>query len=207
MTREEYVSELKKYLKRLPKDDYENTIEYFNEYFEEAEDEQKVMEELGTPKEAAAELLENLLQEKTGSAGRKEKKERISTGSILLITCLAILAAPLGTPLLIVAGILILMGILIILLSIYIVAVFTISTMAAGLQLIVQGIAMIPVTLAGASLSIGAGLMGIGIGICLCILEIYICKAIALGISKIGQKMLKKQHSRKQGSQAESKTE
>lgn len=203
MTREEYLSQLKKYLKRLPKNDYENTIEYFNEYFEEAGDEQKVMEELGTPKEAAAELLENLLQEKTGSNAGEEKKEKRSVGSILLITCLAILAAPLGTPLLIAAVILVLVGILLILLSIWIAAVFTISTMAAGLQLIVWGITMIPVTLAGASLSVGAGLMGIGVGICLCILEIYICKGIAFGISKTGQKMLKKRHNKK----AESKVE
>lgn len=36
MNREEYLNELKKYLRRLPKDDYENAIEYFTEYFEDA---------------------------------------------------------------------------------------------------------------------------------------------------------------------------
>ena len=48
MTRQEYMEELKKYLKRLPKEDYDNAIEYFSEYFDEAgpEYEQQVMEEL-----------------------------------------------------------------------------------------------------------------------------------------------------------------
>ncbi len=66
MTRNEYMEQLKKYLKRLPKEDYDNAIEYFSEYFDEAgsENEQQVMEELGEPREAARELLLNLLQEK-----------------------------------------------------------------------------------------------------------------------------------------------
>ena len=34
MTRKEYMEQLKKYLKRLPKEDYDNAIEYFSEYFE-----------------------------------------------------------------------------------------------------------------------------------------------------------------------------
>ena len=48
MTRKEDMEQLKKYLKRLPKEDYDNAIEYFSEYFDEAgpENEQQVMEEL-----------------------------------------------------------------------------------------------------------------------------------------------------------------
>lgn len=74
MTRKEYMEQLRKYLKRLPKEDYENAIEYFSEYFDEAgpENEQHVMEELGEPKEAARELLLNLLQE----SGRWERQYR-----------------------------------------------------------------------------------------------------------------------------------
>lgn len=62
------MEQLRKYLKRLPKEDYENAIEYFSEYFDEAgpENEQQVMKELGEPKEAARELLMNLLQESVG---------------------------------------------------------------------------------------------------------------------------------------------
>ena len=47
MTRQEYMEQLKKYLKRLPKEDYENAIEYFSEYFDEAglQKEQQVMKE------------------------------------------------------------------------------------------------------------------------------------------------------------------
>ena len=33
LTKEEYLAQLKKYLKRLPKEDYNNAMDYFTEYF------------------------------------------------------------------------------------------------------------------------------------------------------------------------------
>ena len=58
MNRTEYLKQLDKYLKRLPAEDYQNAMEYFTEYFDEAgpEGEEQVIRELGTPKEAASEL-------------------------------------------------------------------------------------------------------------------------------------------------------
>ena len=83
MTRNEYMEQLKKYLKRLPKEDYDNAIEYFSEYFDEAgpENEQQVMEELGQPREAARELLLNLLQESVGGGGQYRGKNGSTAGS------------------------------------------------------------------------------------------------------------------------------
>ena len=59
LTKEEYLAQLKKYLKRLPKEDYNNAMDYFTEYFEDAgsEGETSLMQELGTPKEAAYDNL------------------------------------------------------------------------------------------------------------------------------------------------------
>ena len=58
LTKEEYLAQLKKYLKRLPKEDYNNAMDYFTEYFEDAgpEGEAALIQELGTPKEAAYEM-------------------------------------------------------------------------------------------------------------------------------------------------------
>ena len=66
MTRTEYVAKLTKYLRKLPQKDYEEALEYFMEYFEEAgpENEAQVIAELGTPKEAAHEVISRLLDEK-----------------------------------------------------------------------------------------------------------------------------------------------
>lgn len=62
MNQTEYLNQLNRYLKKLPKSDYENAMDYFTEYFEEA-GEQRAIAELGTPKEAAAEILYNLLNQ------------------------------------------------------------------------------------------------------------------------------------------------
>ena len=59
MIRHEYLEQLDRYLRKLPKADYEEAMDYFTEYFDEAgvENEAAVMAELGTPKEAAHDIL------------------------------------------------------------------------------------------------------------------------------------------------------
>ena len=75
MNREEYLKELSKYLKRLPKKDYDDTMNYFEEYFEEVgiEGEQDLIRELGSPSTAASEILSKLLNENEGKNEGKNK--------------------------------------------------------------------------------------------------------------------------------------
>ena len=63
LSKEEYLKQLQKYLKKLSSQDYEDAMEYFTEYFEETDEEgaKELMNELGTPKEAARDLIANLL--------------------------------------------------------------------------------------------------------------------------------------------------
>ena len=55
MTKTEYMKLLSKKLRRLPKEDYNRAVEYFEEYFAEAgpENEQQAIRDLGSPEEAA----------------------------------------------------------------------------------------------------------------------------------------------------------
>lgn len=78
MTSGEYLNQLQKYLKKLPQSDYEDAMEYFTEYFADAgpEKEQAVIEELGTPKQAAAELMVNLLDRKIDEREAMEQEEK-----------------------------------------------------------------------------------------------------------------------------------
>ena len=66
MSKEEYLNQLHKYLRKLPKQDYDDAMDYFEEYFQETDEAgaQKLIEEMGTPKEAARELIANLLDKK-----------------------------------------------------------------------------------------------------------------------------------------------
>lgn len=59
LTKEEYLAQLKKYLKRLPKEDYNNAMDYFTEYFEDAgpEGEAALIQELGLRKKQLMKFL------------------------------------------------------------------------------------------------------------------------------------------------------
>mgnify|MGYP000612222805 CR=1 FL=1 len=56
MTKKEYMKKLAYQLRRLPKEDFDKAMDYFEEYFEDAgiENEQKAIEDLGAPEEAAS---------------------------------------------------------------------------------------------------------------------------------------------------------
>ena len=98
MTRTEYLAELDKYLKRLPEVDYQEAMDYFVEYFEEAgpENEETVIAELGTPKEAANDVISTVL----GKHVTEPNKTPKTNATIIGIIVLSIFAAPIGLPLL-----------------------------------------------------------------------------------------------------------
>ena len=184
MTSQEYLNQLQKYLKKLPQSDYEDAMEYFTEYFADAgpENEQAVIEELGTPKLAAAELMMNLLDKKMDEHAameqeekRKEKKK--TTGaSIIWIAVLALFAAPIGAPVLI--------SVILVLLCVALcVALFDMSIflaaavgVAVGIKLLLRGILAVTVSFGGFSLITGMGILLIGISILCIVFGVYLAK-------------------------------
>ena len=221
MTRKEYMEQLKKYLKRLPKEDYDNAIEYFSEYFDEAgpENEQQVMEELGQPKEAARELLLNLLQESVGdSKDITEKKtaalpaagsyygesshahSRTDSGN-LSTTGYSTSAGKKRSP-----GKIILLAFLVICASpvsiallfaglaavIFSMAVTGVSAIAGGIVLTGFGVTLIARSLAASCMMVGSGFLMAGAGILVGVLTIYICKWCAMGIGRLVNRLARK---------------
>lgn len=214
MNREEYLNQLKKYLRRLPSDDYENAMEYFTEYFDEAgpEGEAQAIKDLGSPKEAAAEMLSALLNEKISllpdtfdaqkqqgrnrryRAGdpipRSEKKSSFS--SVILIAFLTICAAPIAAPLAIVAIALFLAGIITLGTIILCVFMFSLSGTVLGVFTLVKSFTAITASLPGFCLIFGCGLLSIGFAILLFIAGVYICKWIGIGLIRFTQWLTRK---------------
>ena len=97
MTKKEYMKKLAYQLRRLPKEDFDKAMDYFEEYFEDAgiENEQKAIEDLGAPEEAASALILDLAQENAVKPP-KTMKRRFSA---LWIAILALFAAPIALPL------------------------------------------------------------------------------------------------------------
>ena len=153
MNRDKYLNELDRYLKRLPQRDYESAVSYFREYFEDAgeENEQQVMAELGTPKEAAAEVLRNLLSESQGELQRETGKRR-RVGDNVKMAVLAVLAAPIGVPLA-VASIAMIISIALLMVS-AVVCVFalSLSLFCIGGKLLLRGLVALPVSVPGTCL-------------------------------------------------------
>ena len=86
MTRSEYLKELKLELRILPAEEQEEALEYYRGFFEDADDDSKVMEDLGSPKELASTIIEkfasvpeikrkNTNNESEGSYGNFAKDE------------------------------------------------------------------------------------------------------------------------------------
>lgn len=163
MTKKEYMKKLAYQLRRLPKKDYDKAMDYFEEYFEDAgtEHEQKAIQDLGTPEEAASALILELAQENAAKPP-KTMKRRFSA---LWIAVLALFAAPIALPLAL--GILAVIGAVIlgILAVVGGILISALAAVAGSILGIIGGIAIIPQTFGGGLITIGFSLMMIGCGI------------------------------------------
>ena len=164
MNQSEYLNQLRKHLKKLPKSDYENAMEYFTEYFEEV-DEQRAMEELGTPKEAAADILDNLLNQKPEYGKGVENSENHLVKKRTFFSYLSILLKESGFGG--AAGILFaLLLIFLFFLAAAIVGILgSLSLFWLGGKYFLYGIMALTHSLSGACMMAGMGVFGIGGGL------------------------------------------
>ena len=183
MTREEYMTKLQKYLRKLPKQDYEDAIEYFNEYFSDTDEEgqQRLMEELGTPKEAAADLMYNLQDE----SGEEKKSKK----GITLLAVLAIMSTPVTVPLFIAMLAVLLAAAICVVCVIFSDFIAAFSILLVGGKLLLRGLVSFPYSLAGALMITGCGLLGIGCAILLYLLGIYLCKWTGMLLVMLARKI------------------
>lgn len=197
MNREEYMAGLRKYLRGLPKKDYENAIQYFNEYFEDAgrENEEKVIKELGTPKQAASDILNNLLTEKVitkeNSCGNEHNMvHNKGLFNAIWITCLVLFAAPIGLPVLICLFTLLFVAVVLILVFAFVICILVFVFVNIGGRIFVYGISMLSSSVAGGILLIGGSLFSVGIIILFGFLVVYLCRAVVFGITKLTQRIV-----------------
>ncbi len=105
MTKKEYMRQLAGKLRRLPKEDYDKALAYFDEYFEEAgpENEQQAITDLGSPEEAAKELIMQLAGQNSKEPPKTMKKGISAVWVGILGVCAAPIALPLALAIIIVA--------------------------------------------------------------------------------------------------------
>lgn len=98
MNKQEYLNALNKELKKLPKEEKQNAMQYYMEYFDDAgpEQEQKVMIELGHPKDVANTLLSDYAIKRMNMPAPVTTKKNLSALKWVII---ALVASPIALPL------------------------------------------------------------------------------------------------------------
>ncbi len=83
MTRDEYMTALKNNIQSLTIDEQNEALQYYSDYFDDAGDDEKAMEELGTPEEVAALIREKCSNTlvKNEKAGDKDESEKTGSSS------------------------------------------------------------------------------------------------------------------------------
>ena len=190
MTRTEYIAKLTKYLRKLPQKDYEEALEYFMEYFEEAgpENEARVIAELGTPKEAAHEVISRLLEEKIV----EDKSSLRNKTAILWIAILAVLASPVALPILLFFLAMIMTLLMIIFAVIVTALALTFALLISGIYTFFTSFSLLNVSLASTLFGGGLGLLMFGGALLLLLISFEICKLIVKLITLLIKWLIKK---------------
>lgn len=190
MTRTEYIAKLTKYLRKLPQKDYEEALEYFMEYFEEAgpENEAQVIAELGTPKEAAHEVISRLLDEKI----IEDKSSLRNKTTIIWIAILAILASPVALPILLFFLAMIMTLLMIIFAVIVTALALTFTLLISGVYTFFTSFSLLNISLASTLFGGGLGLLMFGGALLLLLISFEICKLIVKLITLLIKWLIKK---------------
>ena len=190
MTRTEYIAKLTKYLRKLPQKDYEEALEYFMEYFEEAgpENEARVIAELGTPKEAAHEVISRLIEEKIV----EDKSSLRNKTAILWIAILAVLASPVALPILLFFLAMIMTLLMIIFAVIVTALALTFALLISGVYTFFTSFSLLSVSLASTLFGGGLGLLMFGGALLLLLISFEICKLIVKLITLLIKWLIKK---------------
>lgn len=186
MTKVEYLAKLDKYLRKLPKEDYQEAMDYFSEYFEEAgpENEAQVIAELGTPKEAARDIISRLLDEKIIDQ-EKTPKSRVS---MVWLAILAVIITPVALPL---ALVLFLAVITILALGVAAIAVVLslgVAFLTSGIYMLFDSWSYLNISFSATALSFGLGLLALGLSLLALLAAGAVCKVVGRSIVNLARK-------------------
>lgn len=81
MTRAQYLKAIKNNIQSLTIDEQNEALQYYSDYFEDAGDDKKVMEELGTPEEVAKQIIEKFANVPVASK-KENKSDDDESGSV-----------------------------------------------------------------------------------------------------------------------------
>ena len=187
MTRTEYLNQLEAYLMQLPQADRIEAMDYFKELFDDAgpEGEEELMASLGSPKEAAHDILTTLLDKKIN-----EENSSKNNRQVIQIAILALLAAPIGIPVAI--------SFLMVIICIFIAAIsilltfFAVSAagMVLGAVLLFESFYVLAESTSAFMLIFGGGLLAIGASSLVLLATSYVTRFFGILVLRLIQWIL-----------------
>ena len=194
MNRKKFIDILKEELSKLPDEEIDAAIEYYEEYFDEAgsENENEVISELGSPKKVASQI-------KSEYAVRLLDNDEVHTAkkgfSAVKWTLIGICSAPISIPVIIV-----LITVVIVAFALFIsvavsIMLCLVAAAVSSIGALVLGILAIPVAISTSCFFIGLGLMGLGVS---AILGYLAVKGIRLAVSAMVRRIKNGNEKRKQ---------
>ena len=182
MTKSDYMTILAQKLRRLPKEDYDTAIDYFEEYFADAgpENEQQAIQDLGAPQDAANELIINLALKTSQEPPRSVKRGL----SALWIGILAVFAAPVALPLALAFLIILFCIVIVVLAMIFCLFLSAIAVAASGVIGFIGGAVLLFTTFSDGLTTIGLSLFALGAGLLFVYASAVFCRWFLKRISK-----------------------
>lgn len=186
MNKQVYLERLSKCLGRLSIEEFQNVIQYYEEYFDDAgaENEQSVINELGNPEALGAKI-----EAEYAIKGYENEPKTVKKGiSTVWIVILAIFAFPIWFPLGISIAAIAFSFVIVIFSLLFAFSIVGIALIASGLVTIVTGIMTAFVHFPTAIFFIGLGLLIMALGILVLVGAIVLIKLVFSCIVNIGRR-------------------
>ena len=189
MTRNEFMFQLRTKLKRLPQSDAEDAIAYYQGYFDDAgpENEQEVIEELGSPSEVAGKIIREFAFKQLENQPDSKK----GMGTIGWVV-LAILASPIALPIGIAILAVFFSAIVAVLSVLFAIGFAGVVVAGSGILYAVIGITSIMTSPANTLYFVGAGMVALGVGAAILWLTVWVGRLAMVGISRLVAKWMKR---------------
>jgi len=202
MNRASYLKKLRGKLQRLPAHEIDAALAYYEEYFDEAgeENEQRAIQQLGSPSHVASQIMADYALKDLEATSNSNSNSTKKNMSAIWLIILAIISAPLSLPLLVVAIALIFsFGAVIFSIIIAIIAT-VLGIFFGGIAALISGFFILTQDWPTALLFMGVGFIVTGLGILLFPIVTRLIKTIVVvcveALGKLFHKITKK---RKEG--------
>ena len=161
MTRKEFIEKLRSEISKLPQEEIDAAIEYYEEYFDEAgkENEQEVLEHLGNPKKVAGQIKSEYAVRLFDEDDKPTVKKGLSAAWYVVI---GICSAPVSIPLAVALGALVIAIFVALIGCVASVFAAIIGCFVAAVAFIVFGFMAVPVAVPTALLFLGIGIGTLG---------------------------------------------